>query len=158
MDNITVRDATHDEAGTIVQMIRRMVTDMASYGGYAPASDDAAWDKLTAVISEELQGENARYVLAELHRGEVVGVAGAEVIILGGAFAPKKTLHISVLYVIPSERRSGIGTTLLGRILDWGRAAGGEQCDLNVLSSNPAKALYEKRGFSIFEVKMVRPL
>jgi ribosomal protein S18 acetylase RimI-like enzyme len=43
-------------------------------------------------------------------------------------------------------------------MLDCGRAAGIEQCDLNVLSQNPAKSLYEKHGFSVAEVKMVRSL
>ena len=42
MDKIVVRDARHDEARFIAQMIRHMVTDMASYGGHAPATDDAA--------------------------------------------------------------------------------------------------------------------
>jgi GNAT superfamily N-acetyltransferase len=55
-------------------------------------------------------------------------------------------------------RRGGIGSVLLTRILDWGRAAGSEQCDLNVLTKNPAKSLYEKQGFSVLEVKMVRSL
>jgi hypothetical protein len=32
MHNITVRDARGDEAASIVQMIREMVTDMAGYG------------------------------------------------------------------------------------------------------------------------------
>jgi ribosomal protein S18 acetylase RimI-like enzyme len=158
MEKIAICDATHEEAKSIVHMIRLMVTDMSSYGGYAPATDAAAWNRLAAVISEELKSENVRYVIAESADGEAVGVAGAELITLGGAFAPKKTLHISVVYVLPQQRRGGIGTMLLGKILDWGRAAGGVQCDLNVLSNNPARSLYEKLGFSICEVKMTRPL
>jgi GNAT superfamily N-acetyltransferase len=77
---------------------------------------------------------------------------------LGGGFAPKKTLHISAIYVLPQFRRGGIGGRLIARILDWGRAAGSELCDLNVLSENPAKSLYETCGFSVLEVKMVRSL
>ena len=77
-------------------------------------------------------------------------------ITLGGAFAQKKTLHISAVYVLPQFRRGGIGSALLTRLLDWGRTAGSEQCDLNVLSDSPAKSLYERHGFSVLGLKMVR--
>ena len=139
-------------------MIRHMVTDMASYGGNAPATDDTAWEKMTVAIADEIKGNNAKYVIAESANGDPVGVAGAELITLGGAFAPKKMLHISVIYVLPQFRRGGIGGRLIAGILDWGRAAGSELCDLNVLSENPAKSLYEKYGFSVLEVRMVRSL
>jgi ribosomal protein S18 acetylase RimI-like enzyme len=156
MHNITVRDARGDEAASIVQMIREMVTDMAGYGGNAPATDDAAWKKIMLKLADELKSNRTKYVIAESAEGNAVGVAGAELITLGGAFAPKKTLHISAIYVRPQFRRGGIGGALLAKILDWGRAAESEQCDLNVLTNNPAKSLYERHGFSVREVKMVR--
>jgi GNAT superfamily N-acetyltransferase len=157
-DKIAVRDARHDEAQFIVQMIRHMVEDMAAYGGYAPATGHEAWEKLSGVIAAELRGQHSKYVIAETPNEDRIGVAGAELQTLGGAFAPKKTLHISVVYVLPSLRRNGVGGRLLANILDWGRAVGSEQCGLNVLSRNPARSLYDKLGFSVVEVKMVRPL
>jgi len=51
MDKMTVRDARHDEAEFIVQMIRHMVVDMASYGGNTPATDDTAWEKIAVAIA-----------------------------------------------------------------------------------------------------------
>jgi GNAT superfamily N-acetyltransferase len=158
MDNIALRDARDGEAGVIVQMIREMVTDMAGYGGNAPATDHAAWEKIAAKVADEIRGTSAKYVIAETADGDVVGIGGAELITLSGAFAPKKTLHITAIYVVPHFRRGGIGSALLTRILDWGRAAGSEQCDLNVLTKNPARSLYERHGFSVHEVKMVRAL
>jgi len=156
MDNIILRDARDGEAGFIVQMIRNMVADMAGYGGNAPATDNAAWEKVTAMVADDLRGTSVKYLIAETAGGDAVGIAGAELITLGGAFAPKKTLHISAVYVLPQFRRGGIGSALLTRLLDWGRTAGSEQCDLNVLTNNPAKSLYEKHGFSVLEVKMTR--
>jgi GNAT superfamily N-acetyltransferase len=158
MDQMTVRDARHDEAAFIVQMIRHMVVDMAAYGGSAPASDDTAWEKIAVAIAGELKGNDVKYLVAESTNGEPIGVAGAHLTTLGGAFAPKKTLHISVVYVLPQLRRGGIGGRLIAKLLDWGRAAGCELCDLNVLSENPARSLYERCGFSVSEVKMVRSL
>jgi GNAT superfamily N-acetyltransferase len=156
MDKMTVRDARHDEAAFIVQMIRHMVADMASYGGNTPATDDAAWERIAVAIAGELKGNNVKYLVAESAAGEPIGVAGAELTTLAGAFSPKKTLHISVVYVLPQWRRGGSGSRLIAKLLDWGRAAGCELCDLNVLSGNPARSLYERCGFSVSEVKMVR--
>ena len=158
MDKMTVRDARPDEAALIVQMIRHMVVDMASYGGNTPATDDTAWEKIAVAIAGELKGNDVKYLVAESANGKPIGVAGAELTTLGGAFAPKKTLHISVVYVLPRLRHGGIGGRLSATLLDWGRAAGCELCDLDVLSGNPARSLYERCGFSVSEVKMVRSL
>jgi ribosomal protein S18 acetylase RimI-like enzyme len=158
MDDIVVRDARLDEAPAIVQMIRHMVTDMAGYGGYAPATDDTAWNTLITRIAEELKGGQSKYLVAQSTNGSPIGAAAAELTDLHGVFAPVKTLHISVVYVLPQHRRGGIGATMLEKLLDWGRAAGARQCDLNVLANNPANALYRKHGFSVFEHKLVRSL
>ena len=60
MDKMTVRDARHDEAEFIVQMIRHMVVDMASYGGNTPATDDTAWEKIAVAIAGELKGNDVK--------------------------------------------------------------------------------------------------
>ena len=158
MDEIFVRDARLDEAPTIVRMIRHMVTDMAGYGGYAPATDHEAWNALVTRIAEELKSDQSKYLMADSTNGGAAGAAAAELIDLHGAFAPMRTLHISVVYVLPQHRRGGIGSKMLERLLEWGRAAGAQHCDLNVLANNPANALYRKHGFSVFELKLVRSL
>jgi GNAT superfamily N-acetyltransferase len=89
-----------------------------------------------------LSSKENNVLIAESADGEPIGVAGAELVTLAGAFAPKKTLHISVAYVLPQLRRGGIGGPLIAQLLDWGRAADCEQCDLNVMSGNPARSLY----------------
>jgi ribosomal protein S18 acetylase RimI-like enzyme len=150
-----VRDAGRDEVRSIVQMIRSMVADMANYGGHAPTTDDAALENVAAAVVDELKSNNAKYVIAESADGDLVGLAAAKLTTLEGVFAPKKTLHISVVYVPPQFRRMGIGSALVANLLDWGHAVGAEQCDLHVLTKNPAKSLYEKHGFEAIEVKMV---
>ncbi len=155
MENIVVRDARQDEAGFIVEMIRLMVTDMANHGGHAPATDGTAWENMSVSFAAELQRHDCKYVIAEAANRDRIGVAGAEQRTLGGAFAPKKVMHINVVYVLPRARCHGIGETLIATILDWGRSIGSEQCDLNVLSKNPARVLYEKFGFATVEIKMM---
>jgi ribosomal protein S18 acetylase RimI-like enzyme len=158
MDGMTIRDAGPADANVIAQLVRRMVADMASHGGHAPALDDATWDKVTDNISEELRGDQAKYLIAESRNGVPLGVAGGQITALGGAFAPRQTMHISAIYVVPELRRAGIASRLLEALLAWGRAAGGEECDLNMLANSPARALYERHGFSVFQLKLIRSL
>jgi GNAT superfamily N-acetyltransferase len=155
---IAIRDARHEEARFIVQMIHRMVTEMAMYGGHAPATDEIGLQNLAGVLADEIKENKAKYVIAESAGGDPAGMAGAELTMLGGALAPKKILHIDAVYVFPDFRRSGIGGALVAQLLEWGRSLGCEQCDLNVLTDNPAKSLYAKLGFSVREAKMVRRL
>jgi GNAT superfamily N-acetyltransferase len=158
VDEIVIRAAREDETEWMVAMIRRMVEEMARYGGHAPATAEFAWAGLARTIADQIKSNDAQYLIAESAQHEPVGVVGAELETLGGAFAPKKSLHLSVVYVLPPVRGTGIGSRLLTAILAWGRARGCAACNLNVVARNPARSLYEKHGFSVFEFKMVRPL
>ncbi len=154
----TFRDAGADDAATVADLVRRMVVDMATYGGHAPARDPSAWGNAAAAILAGVAAGTGRFLIAAAANGDPVGAGGADLVTLGGAFAPRTTLHVGVVYVAPDFRRRGIGGALLERLIDWGRAVGAELCDLNVLTANPARSLYERCGFQPFEVRMVRAL
>jgi ribosomal protein S18 acetylase RimI-like enzyme len=157
-NEIIVRDARIDESGYIMEMTRLMVCDMERYGGRAPATDESAWDKHAVRIEEELKGDNSKYLIAEASDDKRIGLAVARVQVLEGVFATKKIIHISMVYVLPSYRRAGVGSKLISGTLDWGRAVGGDYFDLNVLAGNPAKSLYQKFGFSDVAINMTRPI
>lgn len=158
MDDIVIREARDDEAEWIVAMICRMVEDVSHHGGHAPGTAESAQTKLTPIITSLIQGNDAQFFIAESSQQDRIGVVGAELEMLGGALAPRKLLDISVIYVLPQFRRCGIATRLLSKVMSWGKAAGYEECSLNVVSGNPAKLLYEKQGFLVSRFKMVRPL
>jgi ribosomal protein S18 acetylase RimI-like enzyme len=158
MNTIAIRRALPQDAPTIVEMVCAMMTDMASYGGYPPATDGSAWETVRCGIAKELTEPSVSYLMAEVASGEIAGVCGAKLITLGGAFAPRKTLHISVLFVRPHLRRRRIGDELMTNMLQWGSTSGAVECDLNVLVDNPARALYARHGFSAFQMKLLRPL
>jgi ribosomal protein S18 acetylase RimI-like enzyme len=48
---------------------------------------------------------------------------------------------------VPSKRGSGLGSELLGALLDRARADGYAAISLSVEKDNPAVALYERHGF-----------
>jgi GNAT superfamily N-acetyltransferase len=78
--------------------------------------------------------------------------------ILEGILAARRIIHISVVYVLPSFRRAGVGSKLMSRTLDWGRSVGGDYFDLNIVVGNPARSLYQKLGFSDAAINMTRPI
>ena len=59
-------------------------------------------------------------------------------------------LHINNLAVMPEDRRRGVATALLTRVLAEGAKLGARRTTLEVRRSNdPARHLYERFGFSI---------
>jgi ribosomal protein S18 acetylase RimI-like enzyme len=137
-----------------------MVGEMATLGGHAVTVGEAPWTALAQAITEDLTHAEYSYFLAE-QAGvppRPLGVVAAHIVALAGAFAPKKTLHISTVYVVPTGRRQGLAQRLLEAALDWGRQAGCVEADLHTLVHNPARALYERLGFTVCELKMVCPL
>jgi GNAT superfamily N-acetyltransferase len=60
----------------------------------------------------------------------------------GGAAIPRLTIA-----VLPQHRARGVGGTLLDAGIEHARRAGHEAIDLVVEHDNPARAMYERRGF-----------
>jgi [ribosomal protein S18]-alanine N-acetyltransferase len=63
-------------------------------------------------------------------------------------------LHINNLAVLPTLRGRGVGTALLDRVLEEGRALGARRATLEVRRSNEAaRRLYERLGFTVAGVR-----
>jgi GNAT superfamily N-acetyltransferase len=158
-NEIIVRDARIDESRYIMEMTRLMLRDMERYGDRRTATtNESAWEEHAVRIAEELKADNFRYLIAEAGEGKRIGLAGARINILEGVFAAKRIIHISIVYVLPSFRRAGVGSRLVSQTLDWGRHVGGDYFDLNVVAGNPARFLYQKFGFSDAAINMTRPI
>jgi GNAT superfamily N-acetyltransferase len=157
-DGITVRDARFDENRYIMEMTRLMVCEMERYGGRQATTDESAWNEHAVRIAAELKADNSKYLIAEGADGNRIGLGGAKINTLEGVLSPKKIIHISVVYVLPSFRRTGVASKIMSQMLDWGRHIGGDYFDLNVVVGNPARSLYQKFGFSDAAVNMTRPI
>ena len=108
--------------------------------------------------SDEAAEDDHVTLIAEAADSSRIGLGGARINTLEGVFAPKKIIHIGIVYVLPSLRRTGVASKLISRMLDWGRHAGGDYFDLNVVAGNPARSLYQKFGFSDAAINMTRPI
>lgn len=67
--------------------------------------------------------------------------------------------HIFLLYVVPQERRKGIGTALMQRAEEWAKERGDRQIGLQVFQTNePALSLYQTLGYTPKSIWMTKPL
>jgi ribosomal-protein-alanine N-acetyltransferase len=90
----------------------------------------------------ELAGvpETRWYTVAEDESGELAGYAGLRVV--------DGTADIQTIAVAPAHQRRGLGTTLLGALIDEARTRRATEMLLDVRADNqPALALYERHGF-----------
>lgn len=63
-------------------------------------------------------------------------------------------VHINNLAVLPEQRRGGVASALLERVLKEGAARGAHRATLEVRRSNEAaRKLYEKFGFTVTTVR-----
>ncbi len=70
---------------------------------------------------------------------------------------PKQVYYLAHLGVADTLRGRGVGTQLVERLLQLGRAAGFKQAALDVAATNgQAQALYERLGFAVVEERTSR--
>jgi len=155
-DDILIRDARPDEAAFVAEMTRKMVVEIERYGGRPAATSEATWEKIAGQIEADLPQETAKYLVAESVSGQRIGHAAARIVALEAAFEPRRTVHISVVYVVPASRQAGVARRLVAKVLEWGQAKGAEYCTLNVLQKNPARSLYKSLGFVDTDIQMTR--
>jgi hypothetical protein len=84
----------------------------------------SAWEALHCRVAEEPTNASVTYLLAVATNGEIAALGEASLITLGGAFAPRKTIHITVDYVRQHLRRQRIGDALT-KLLAWGSTLAG---------------------------------
>ncbi len=153
MNDMKFRECDEKDDPKIAVFLRRMLEEMANAGGYPPKSNDAFWQ----VLPLKVRGADHKCLVVE-HDAELRGFVLAKVQPLADVFEPVRSLHITGIYVCPEYRGQGIAKRLLADVLEWGRAEGCQQADLNVLPGNDARHLYEGSGFKVSQHWMIREM
>ncbi len=124
--------------------IRRMTqNDIASLATLEVRCFTVPWSY--AMLQDELENENALYLIAE-KEGIIVGYAGAWRILDEG--------HITNIAVDPIRQREGIGRQLLAALLEGLAGSGVQKATLEVRKSNAAAvALYQAFDFRVAGVR-----
>ena len=94
-----------------------------------------------SILESELKSKNSRYIVAK-KKGNILGFAGIII-------TPIDT-EITNIVTKKSERKKGIGTSLLDRLIEMTKEAGKDSISLEVNETNKiAVNIYEKNGFEI---------
>lgn len=98
-----------------------------------------------SILESELKSENSKYVVAK-EAGKIVGFAGLW-------FSPIDA-EITNIVTKKSERKKGIGSLLLDKLIEMAKEAGKDNISLEVNENNlPAGIMYEKAGFEIAGIR-----
>lgn len=126
----------------------------------ASAGDAAVVDEIVALEQASFTNPWTRETLIwELRNSDVTRVYvvrgdGGAVVAFCACWIIFDELHINTLAVAPAERRRGIATLLLHRVLGEAAAAGARKATLEVRASNQAALLlYQRLGFRVTAVR-----
>jgi putative acetyltransferase len=133
-----IRPIMVSDNGAVARIIRQVMAEYGAVGcGYS--INDSEVD---AMYEAYLAPGSAFYVVERT--GKVLGCGGMGPL-QGGQDG---VCELRKMYFMPELRGAGLGTRLLGTILDAARAAGYTLCYLETLESmTQARRLYSKHGF-----------
>ncbi len=117
---------------------------------------DPANLSLPAIVTDlkETMADESRALLVARHSGQAVGM-----IEVHRDTRYKDTFTIGLNVVAEPARSSGVGTAMLGAVLQWGVEAGFGYCAVGWASANPlSDAFYRGRGFVPVRYELVRPI
>ena len=98
-----------------------------------------------SILESELKSENSKYIVAK-EKGIIVGFAGLW-------FSPIDA-EITNIVTKKSERKRGIGSLLLGKLIEMAKQEKRDNISLEVNENNMAAGiLYENAGFEIVGIR-----
>ena len=98
-----------------------------------------------SILESELKSENSKYIVAK-ENGNIVGFAGLW-------FSPIDA-EITNIVTKKSERKRGIGSLLLGKLIEMAKKEKRDNISLEVNENNIAAGiLYENAGFEIVGIR-----
>lgn len=98
-----------------------------------------------SILESELKSENSKYIVAK-ENGIIVGFAGLW-------FSPVDA-EITNIVTKKSERKRGIASLLLDRLIEMAKEEKRDNISLEVNENNiPAGLLYEKAGFEVVGIR-----
>lgn len=122
--------------------LRALLTDPDAFGASYERDathDDDYWEERAGRAATG----NEQFIALAEDDGRVVGMVGA--------YTPEvetQARHLVSTWVAPEARGNGLGSELVGAVVEWARVAGASEVTLWVVDENrPAMALYEGAGF-----------
>ena len=147
-DELVDRGYRHEDGAHV--MTRDIGDAAAATSADVTSRPEAVWlQALSTFRDDRGEPEVMRRMLLQLESAVYVSVSeGAEPVAIGMGASEGDTIALFNMNVAPSERRRGLGTTVLNTLLGWGRSHGASRAMLQVHTANKAAiAFYESAGF-----------
>jgi len=140
-----IRPIRRDDNAAVADIIRDVMTEFGAVGCNFSISDPEV-----DAMFEAYPAPTAAFFVVE-RAGRVLGCGGLGPLAAG----PSDVCELRKMYFRPELRGTGMGTRLLGVILDAAREAGYRRCYLETLGNmTDARRLYRRHGFEAMD----RPL
>jgi putative acetyltransferase len=140
-----IRPIRPQDNAEVARIIREVMTEFGAVGCNFSIADP----EVDAMCEAYPAPEAAFYVVEG--GGRVLGCGGMGPL----AGGPPGVCELRKMYFLPELRGAGMGSRLLGLILDAARAAGYERCYLESLGSmGEARRLYLKHGFKVIDAPL----
>lgn len=154
--SMKIRQASRDDATAIVEDLwMPLAKEMSEVDDHHKLASDAREAAIEHREEKLSQQDHCTHIAIE--GGTFVGHASAGMQASAPVFARGNDLRISELFVRPGWRQQGIASALLDEIEAWGDDWDYDTISLSVHPDNhAAKALYEKRGFDIKGLELVK--
>lgn len=158
---ISVRRASADRLDELEPLWRALYEHHAEVAGKVPPvrAYPETWRRRRAQYEQWLTADEATLLLAE-RDGRAVGYAmvrqgdGPATWELG-----ERGVTIETLSVLATERGAGVGHALMEAAEEYAREVGAELLDVGLVHTNDgARRFYEREGFRLFYLEMVRDL
>jgi ribosomal protein S18 acetylase RimI-like enzyme len=145
MDDVTIREAIHDDVAAIQRVARE--------SWHAAYDDILGTGTVESVVEDWYETERLRESIARNGGLFLVAVTNEEII----GFAQTATSDdgpawLYRIYVRPDRWSEGVGSEMLDRIESWLRDTEADRLRLGVIADNEVgNAFYERRGYAVVE-------
>lgn len=140
-----IRPVRRKDNPAVARIIRQVMTEFGAVGCNYSISDPEVDS-----MAEAYPAPDSAYFAIE-HKGKVLGCGGMGPLAEGD----QGLCEVRKMYLLPQLRGTGLGTRLLGMVLDAAREAGYTRCYLETLEHmSHARHLYLKHGFEFLDAPM----
>lgn len=151
---VTVRRPTEDDVQALAELMYRFYSLNEEFDPLWATAPNLK--ELAAEEAKELVRSQRDLVLVAVRDSKVVGYVRASLEV-NRLLRHGSVLNIKELYVRPEERRLGVATMLVERVIDEARKAGLRYVSVEFPSANAiAQEMYAKIGFRPYLVKYLR--
>lgn len=158
LDDISLREATPDDARELAKLWWGLATEMEKFHPTNELQDkQTVISNTTRSYTQLLLSDRYQAYIAE-YEGTAIGYIDAEQR-NSDVMTMSKNILIRQLFVKPDYRNEGIGSTLLDKILEFANETDQEYITVPVEWDNTdAQRLYKSRNFEEKQVRLVKTL